>query len=592
MKSFIKNVLSSCLGTFGALIIIAILGFIAMAGMVSFFSDMSNYESGKVKGEEVLLIELDEELPELTNNTRQIRFDLSDNVTVGSQDIIRLIEKAKTDEDIKGIVLDLKMSNCSYATASALRNALNDFKESGKFIYSYADALSQKQYYLASVADSVFLNPNGSVTFKGMGIMMPYFKNTLEMLDIKPEIYYVGNYKSATEPFRREDMSEEDRKQKRMYINSLFSVMTEGISESRNIPQSEVNRIADEFLIRNAEDAVEYKFVDNLIYYSDYIDLVKEKIGFNRDEKFSPFTIDSYYNKHKNDLKPNEGDEIAIVYAEGDIITTKGSMGQISDNKYVPLLRDIEMNKDIKGVILRVNSPGGSALASDNIWNQVERLRKAGKKVIVSMGTYAASGGYYISCNADYIYAEPTTMTGSIGVYGIFFNTNDFFNNKLGITFDTVQTGEFTNSFTAVTGRSEEAKSIIQNSVDDIYSQFKQRVADGRNMSIDEVEKIAQGRVYTGTKALELGLVDEIGGLPQAVAKMAEMLEIDKYDIDEYPKVKSPFEQLMKEFSNQQGPEKLTLSGLPPEYRELYTQLKKIKTMQGIQARTPYVFVE
>lgn len=593
MKNFIKNIFSSCLGALGAMILICGLFVIAAMGMASFFSDMSNFETGgSGKGEEILYLRLSDALPELTNNTEQFQFSFSDNVAVGVQDIVRLIDIAKTDDAIKGIVIVPNVSFGSYTTVSTIRDALKSFKESDKFVYAYSDYMSQKQYYLASVADSIYLNPNGSISFTGMGLIGMYFKNTLDMLGIKPEIYYVGDYKSATEPLRRTGMSDEDRLQKRQYLNALFDEVATDVAESRNLEVTKVRNIADSLLIRNSQDALDLNFIDGITYYSDFITRVKENLGMDIDKAFMPYSIESYYTTHKSDLTSGEGDEIAIVYAEGPIIAAKGSIGQISDDRYVDLLRKLQFNDDVKGVILRVNSPGGSALASDNIWHQINELKAAGKKVIVSMGTYAASGGYYISCNADYIYAEPTTLTGSIGVFGVHFNANNFFNEKLGITFDTVQTGLYTMSFTPFTGRGPTVDSIIQNSVEQVYQKFMTRVSDGRDIPISRVAQIAQGRVYTGKRALELGLVDEIGGLNDAINKMVAMLNLEKYDIDEYPQVKTPLEQFLNELSGKGIPDKISLSTLPPKYRLFVDQLYTLRNMQGIQARMPFVLIK
>lgn len=427
-----------------------------------------------------------------------------------------------------------------------------------------------------------------------MGLMTMYFKNTLDKLGIEPEIYYVGDFKSATEPLRRTDMSDADRLQKKQYLDAIFSEMIDDIAQSRNLNPDTLEYISDNALIRSAEDALKWGLVDNLSYYSDFINKVKARIGMEKNTKFMPYNINSYYNKYNKKLtpSPSNADEIAIVYAEGSIIDGKPAIGKIADSKYVKLLRKLRFDDDVRGVILRVNSPGGSALASDNIWHEIEKLKAAGKKVIVSMGTYAASGGYYISCNADYIFAEPTTLTGSIGVFGVLFNANDFFNNKLGITFDTVQTGKFTNSFTPFMGRDKQEAEIIQSSVNEIYQQFMSRVAEGRDIPIDSVAEIAQGRVYTGKKALSLGLVDEIGSLQDAINKMVVILDIDVYDIDEYPEVSSPLEQLIKEITGENGAKKITLSALPTEYTTILNQLENIQEMEGVQARLPFMVVK
>lgn len=592
MKNFIKNILSSCLGSMIALILVFGLFFVAMIGMVSFFSDMSNFQSNSpTEGEKALLLELPRMMPELTNNV-ETSFDLSSNVNVGTQDVVRLIKKAEEDKNIEGIILRPETGGVPYSSLRLIRNALEEFKESGKFIYSYADYMSQKNYYMASVADSVFLNPNGTVSFEGMGMLNVYFKDALNKLDIEPEIFYVGNFKSATEPLRRNNMSEEDRHQRKEFLEALFNTVLEDISRNRLISVTDLRQISDEFLIRNAEDAIAYKLVDQLAYYSEFNNALKSRMGLSEDDTFSPYNIQAYYGKNKTKLLSRSGEEIAVVYAEGSITDGDDTPGSITNDQYVRLLRKLRFDDNIKGIVLRVDSPGGSALVSDNIWHEIEQLKAAGKKVVVSMGTYAASGGYYISCNADYIYAEPTTLTGSIGVFGVMMNTGKFFNNKLGITFDTVQTGKFTNSFTAFFEKNEEERAIIQQSVEDVYDKFIERVADGRNLSREDVEALAQGHIYSGVDALELNLVDELGDINEAVNKVAELLEIEEYKIREYPKLKSPIEQFLKQISGQDAPEVLTKAAIPEEYRDMIDQLKMIQSMDGVQARLPYMVVQ
>ncbi len=595
MKNFIKNILSSCLGSIIAMIIVLGLLFVMMIGMASFFSDMSSLQSsGSDKGEKVLYLELPASMPELTNNEDVgMNFVLSSSgVKVGVQDLIRLINIAKDDKGIKGIVIDPKVSTISYSSVGNVRKALEEFKASGKFIYAYADYMSQKNYYLASVADSVFINPNGGISLEGMGMTNVYLKNLLDKLEIEPEIFYVGNFKSATEPLRRTDMSEEDRLQRKNYLNTLFSVMVDDIAGSRNLDAREVRKVSDNYELRDANDALNKGFVDGLIYYSDFNDILKERLGLKGKDKFSPYNIQSYYNKNKTKLISSGSDEIAVIYAEGSIEDGDNKPGAITNDQYVKLLRKLQSDDKIKGVILRVDSPGGSAMVSDNIWYEIEKLKAAGKKVVVSMGTYAASGGYYISCNADYIFAEPTTLTGSIGVFGVMMNTSKFFNNKLGITFDTVQTGKFTNSFSGFVNKDEEVKEIIQKSVDEIYEQFIGRVATGRSMDIEKVKEIAQGHIYSGVDALEIGLVDELGDLYNAVDKMAELLGTDDYKIKEYPQLKSPLEQFLKQLSGDDAPKVLAQSQLPQEYRSLLKEIDLIKKMDGVQARLPFIIME
>ncbi|WP_298737622.1 signal peptide peptidase SppA [uncultured Chitinophaga sp.] len=506
----------------------------------------------------------------------------------GLYDVVRLIAYAAKDDNIKGIYLKTDGNPNGFATSEELRNALMQFKKSGKFVYAYGEGISQQAYYLASTANKIFLHPQGGLDFAGFSTQVMYLKGTLEKLDIQPQIFYDGKFKSATEPFRETRMTEANRIQTSAYLGDLYGHFLSNISKERNLDTATLHRYANEGLIQHPEDALKYKLVDGLKYDDQVMDELRKKLSIKKDEDINFVSLSKYEESASTKYKSTTGDnKIAVLYAQGNIVS-KGDNDDvmISSEEYLTQIRKLREDKSIKAVVFRVNSPGGSALASETIWRELELTKKV-KPVVVSMGDYAASGGYYISCMADSIFAEPNTLTGSIGVFAVLPNLQGFFKNKLGITFDGVKTGQYADLGTATRPLTPTEQQFIQNAIDSIYSTFKSRVAAGRKLSPAVVDSIAQGRVWSGVQAKELGLVDRLGGLNEAIAAAAKMAKISSYRLREYPDVKDPIEKLLSSLGN-----KTSASMVKKELGEHYTiyqQIKRIKEMSGeAQARLPF----
>ena len=422
-------------------------------------------------------------------------------------------------------------------------------------------------------------------------MIQPFFKNMLDKIGVNMQVTYAGNYKSATEPFRLTEMSPENREQVREFVESLYDSYLSGIGESRKLTVTELKDIANGWKIRNPEDAVKMGLVDVAGYKDQLMAEMRKKMGLEDDDKIPFLDLADYYMSEEMD-PGYSADQIAVVYAEGSIQGGEGQPGLITDEQYVKWLEKIRKDDDIKAVVLRVNSPGGSALASENIWRELKLIKEAGKPIVVSMGDFAASGGYYISCMADSIYAEPTTLTGSIGVFSMMPNAEELFEEKLGITFDTVKTGQYSTSLTPFYAWTDPEHQIMQADVNEIYETFLQRVAEGRGMTRDQVHEIAQGRVWTGEKALQLGLVDGLGGMEQALTTAASLAGIDDYWTKEYPVVKDPIKQFMETFMDDEEDirSRMISRELGGEYGDLYDYYRDMRSAQGAQARLPFIF--
>lgn len=591
MKQFFKFMFASCLGMFLFLILVTVIGGITATSMANKAS-----KTEKTQPNSILKITLSDLMPEQTNNVAMNPFEFDTDDVTGLHDMIDAIETAKTDDNIKGIYLDLANPQGGFATLSVIRRALEDFKDNDtkKFITAYADGYSQKSYYLASVADEIYMNPIGSVDFKGLSGTILFFKDMLDRLGIDMQVFYVGNFKSATEPFRRTNMSDASRLQAREYIEQLYGVMLEDISKSRNIPVAKLRKLADNYALRNADDAVEYKFVDKTMYKDEIIAHLKEQIGLDADEDIPVMSLAAYAKANPKSRNLREKNKIAVIYAEGTIVDGEGENGQIGGDKYSKIIREIRQDKKVKAIVLRVNSGGGSGFASEKIWRELKLAQEQGIPIIVSMGDYAASGGYYIACLADSIFAEQNTITGSIGVFGTIPSVEDFMRDKIGITVDTVKTGRFSTGITPFYDVNDEEGQIIQESVEDFYYLFLGRVAKGRDMDTAAVHKIAQGRVWTGQKALEIGLIDAHGDLDRAIAAAANLADVEKYRVAEYPTIKEPLQQLIEEFTGKSKDKtaKASRALIKEEMGDLYPyyeQIKEIRQMKGIQARMPFV---
>lgn len=504
----------------------------------------------------------------------------------GLDEILANIEKAKKDDNIDGIFLEILMPQAGISTLGEIRDALLDFKESGKFIVASSDSYTQAAYYLASVADEVYLTPTGLVQWTGLRSEILFFKGTLDRLGIEPEIIRTGEYKSAVEPFMQEEMSEESREQITSYISSIWQVMLEDVAGTRGMSAGELDRIAGQLLVRNDQLAVQHGLVDSLLYRDDILSLLKGYTGVDEEDDLNVVDIARYTRvpePRTGRRRPRE--KLAVVYAEGTIMPGEGSAQVIGSDRISRALREARRDTTIKAIVFRVNSPGGSALASEVIWREVD-LASREKPVIVSMGDVAASGGYYIAAPATKIVASPQTITGSIGVFGMLFDVSDFLNDRLGITVDVVKTNQYADIMSPYRSMTPAEREIIQEGVEEIYEVFTGRVADGRDMEVSRVDEIAQGRVWSGYNARELGLVDEFGGLNRAIEIAAEEAGIDEYRIVSLPRIPDPFEELLRAFSFET---RARLFGRNHgEAARYYDALRIAFENQGVQARMPF----
>jgi len=508
---------------------------------------------------------------------------------VGLDEILHAIAIAKEDDKISGISINNSFLLAGWSQTQAIRKALNNFKESGKFIYAYSDFYVQKDYYMASVADSIFINPVGAMDFKGLSTEILFYKELQEKTGVKMEVIRHGKYKSAVEPYIADEMSEANREQIKELITSIWSVMAADIASERNISEANINRIADTLGGRNPQYAKATGLIDDILFYDEYEAHLRNVMALADEDDLNYISL-SDYTSYSNTKKVYTGtDEIAVIYAQGEILYGEGGtniIGQGIINKALIKARDDE---DIKAIVLRVNSPGGSALTSDIIWREVE-LAKAKKPVVVSMGDVAASGGYYIAAGADKIYAEPTTITGSIGVFGTIPNMNELADD-IGINAEQVGTNENAVDYSLFEPMSPKFRSTIKEGIEQTYDTFLSRVAQGRNISIAEADSLGQGRVWSGVDAKRIGLVDELGGLDEAIAAAAEMADTDSYKIKKFPKYKSGFEQFMENIGGASTQAKQAF--IEEELgTEAYTILKEVKTameQKGIQARMPFV---
>lgn len=591
MKQFFKYLLATIFG-----IVISIFLLVMILISVAGLSD----KPAKIEANSILHIKLDSRILDRESDSPFENFDKFSGdfeQQLGlKKDIIDNLKKAKTDDNIKGILLDLSQIDGGMASLDEIRAALVDFKASGKFIFSYSELYTQKAYFLASVADSVFIYPEGVLEFRGLNTSISFMKGLFEKLEIQPQIIRGKNnkFKSAVEPFFLDKMSDANREQTSKYVGTIWKHMLNAISESRHIPVEELTVIADSLRIRKATDAVKYKFADAAIYKDELLEILRQKTGAEDEKKIKFVSLKKYTSSGKTDDEEDDGkgkyskDKIAVVYAQGGIESGKGDNETIGSDRISEAIRKARKDDKVKAIVLRVNSPGGSALASDVIWREMGLAKKV-KPVIVSMGDVAASGGYYISCNADTIVASPVTITGSIGVFGVLPNTQKFFNNKLGITFDGVKTNKYSDLGDLTRPLSAEEFNIIQEEVDDIYNDFTGKVSEGRNMPQANVDSIGQGRVWSGTDAKSIGLVDEFGGLNKAIEIAAAKAGITDYRLTYLPAKKDPFEQIMKQIMGEGDEESRIIAKALGSNYKYYQQFQTVLKMSGVQARLPYL---
>ena len=585
MKNFLKIVFGSCLGVFLAGIVMMLLSFGTLGAVMGAGGEKADVDNGSV-----LVLKFDNLIPEKTNNLPVDPMDFKSEKVVGLHDLVRTIEHAKEDSDIEGMLLDMSSMPGGNTTKSSIRKAIQDFKSDGKFVVAYSENYSQGAYYMASVADKIYVHPLGGIEFGGFGGTIPFFKDMIDRLGIKMQIYYAGQFKSATEPFRLNKMSEQNRMQTREYLDGMYQIFLEDISAARDIPVSTLRSVANEYKLRKAEDCVSHGFADAVGYYDEVLSDLRGRLSLDEEDKIPSITISKYANGRYGKTSTAK-DKIAVVYAEGSIVTGKGEAGNIGGDKYAKIVRKLRQDDKTKALVLRINSGGGSALASDIMWRELELFKQTGRPFIVSFGDVAASGGYYIACGADSIYAEPNSITGSIGVFGMIPSMQEMLREKVGVTFDTIKTGKYAHGITPFIDISPEEGQLIQEGVDDIYETFLKRVADGREMSRDAVHEIAQGRVWLGTKGQEIGLVDVMGDLNDAIVAAAEKANLDNYRTSEYPRVKEPLQQMIDQFT---GAEEANFQEhfIKKELGELYPYIKElseVKRMKGPQARMPFV---
>lgn len=587
MKQFFKFMFASFAGTILTFIVI----FLFFAGMVASLVAMSGDKEVDVKEHSVLHINWKAPILDRSTDNPFEGFDfatMESKKPVGLNVILKTLEKAKTDPKIEGIFLDMESLPAGLATSQEIRGKLKEFKETGKFIVSYANNYDQKAYYLASVGNEIYLNPEGMVLFKGLNAQLMFLKGLLAKLDIDIQVVRGPNntFKSAVEPLMYDKMSESNRLQMKTLLDSMWGQILMALNESRGVSIDDLNTIADNLELSTAEKALELKFIDGIFYRDQMIDLLKEKTGRSEDDKLNLLAFDSY-----STVKvPEEGelsrDRIAIVYAQGGIVQGKGSESEIGSETVAKALNDARKNEKVKAIVFRVNSGGGDAQASEIIRREVE-LAVSEKPVIVSMGDMAASGGYWISASANHIFAEPTTLTGSIGVFGIIPNMKGLFNNKLGITWDEIGTNKNSDFIDVMKPLSPYQHAKLDESVIDIYEKFIALVAKSRNLEEAYVDSIARGRVWTGADAKTIGLVDDFGGLEAAVKYAAQEAGLgESYRLIEYPKRKEFIQQLMDELTGQVSTR--IVSHELGEYAKYYQNLKSLEDMHGVQARLPY----
>ena len=581
MKDFIKFTFASVLGVVLAGIIFTILGIVTMVGMVA-----SSDTETVVKENSIFVLDLEGTLSERVQDNPFQTLMGEENQAYGLDDILASIQKAKDNEDIKGIYLQTAFLETSFASLEEIRHALLDFKESGKFIVAYADQYTQDMYYLASVADKIIVNPQGSISWHGLASQPIFFKDLLKKVGVEMQIFKVGTYKSAVEPFIATEMSDANREQVTAFLSSIWGRLLEDVSASRNIPVETLNKYANEMMdLQPAETYLANGLADTLLYKDGVLDYLKEISGREADESLRTLSLEDMKNVKRNTPLDKSGNIIAVYYAFGGIDDTTSPEEGIDSEKVIKDLRKLREDETVKAVVFRVNSPGGSAYGSEQIWREVVLLKEK-KPVIVSMGDYAASGGYYISCAADYIVADPTTLTGSIGIFGMFPNMEELLTDKLGLDFDMVKTNKFADMGTLARPFNSDERAAMQNYINNGYKLFVKRCADGRGMSVEAIEKIAEGRVWTGATAKELGLVDELGGLDKAIEIAAQKAEVEAYSLLTYPAMDDFFSTLMDT-----GKEHYIEGKLVETLGEAYPSIKfiqNVKDMDRIQARMPF----
>jgi len=578
MGQFFKFTFATIFGIF----LFTVLSFLLLIGIGA---AASGKKTTHIASNSILKLELNYNIPEKSNEDPFADIDFQTfkpKKSVGLAEILKSIEHAKTDKNIAGIYLPLGITPNGFATLEAIRNKLIDFKKSGKFVYAYGVLVSQKSYYLATAADKVFIDKNGYLELRGLGSEIPYFKNAFDKYGIEVQEFHVGAFKSAIEPFIRSNMSEPNREQTTLLLGDLQQRMVNNISVARKIEPAFFQSVLDSLKATNAKDCKALGLVEEDIYFDQLLNKLMEKTGAKKIKDLEFVELDKYVSV-LDDSKNDSKNRVAVVVLEGTIVDGEGGQGEIGGDKVAKLLRKLREDEKVKTLVLRVNSPGGSAVASDIIWREVF-LTKKDKPVVVSFGDVAASGGYYIACGADRIFAQPNTITGSIGVFGLIPNFQKLLTNQLGVTFDEVEMSEH-----AVFGGGTKPldafeSKVVQAEVERVYGDFKSRVAEGRNQPKEEIEKIAQGRVWTGTQGLDRGLVDEIGSLDDAIAFAVKKASLKDYKVKFYPEEKSFAEQISESFAEMKTNWVKEQVG---EHYQLLQTIKQLKSRSGVQCRMP-----
>ncbi len=580
MRQFFKMLFASMFGfIIGGILLVFIVGGIITASL----SSLADKKVSTIEDKSILHITLGYPIPERTPNN-PFSSIMGDADIVGLNDIMDNLKKAQSDPHIKGVLLEIMAVGGGWATAEEIRNAIIDFKKSGKFVIAYSEIYTNGSYYIATAADKIYLNPTGEMLFNGMFAQVTFFKKALDKLGIEmtaikgPD----NKYKSAVEPFLYDHMSAENKEQVEVYLNSINNHMLEKVAESRKMQMADVKEIANELKIKCASDAKNLKMVDDLWYKDQLLAELNKRLGQGEKDKIHMVDMGKYANVNVPGSEPDGEGKIAIIYATGEINSGEGSDNSIGSERISEAIRKARKDDKINAVVLRVNSPGGSALASDIIWREVELTRQK-KPVVVSMGDVAASGGYYIAAPASYIFAQPNTITGSIGVFGLIPNYQKLMNDKLGITTEGIKTGKHSDLGDMGRPMTAEEKTIYETLVTKVYNNFVDRVATGRKKSKAEIDEIARGRVWTGEDALKNGLVDKIGGIDDAIKKAAELAKIKSFRIKVLPQMKNPLEKFFKNGTSDVKQD-LIESELG-EYATVYRTLKAIKTWKGVQAR-------
>lgn len=585
---FLSNVLSTLLGIF-LFFIICFFGILIIAALIGNQPDVVQVKKNSVLEMDLSTIQLDY----VGKNADPIMIFLEGGEKVGFTEILEAIEAAKEDDKIEGIsLLNANIDNLGTAQLKALRNQLNDFKDSGKFVTAYGNYFTQTQYYLNSVADSIFINPMGMLEFKGLSSEILYMKDLQEKSGIQLEVIRHGKYKSAVEPFLDNKMSAENREQISELLTSMWDSMSTDIAESRKISVDTLNSIANNWSARTPEMAVNRKLVDKIAYEDEYHASLKKHLNVEEDKDYEKVEIVEYAKKVKS--TPVKGsakikDRIAVIYAQGEIMGGEGKVNIIGEGAIRKAIIKARKDKNVKAIVLRVDSPGGNALTAELIWRELENT-KGVKPIVVSMGNYAASGGYYIACNADKIFAESTTITGSIGVFGLLPNVTQL-TNRMGIYSQQVSTHDLSIEYSPFQPLSSRSKEIIQESIEQVYTTFITRVANGRNMTLEQVDEIAQGRIWTGTQALKLGLVDQIGGLHDAIKEAAALAKLEQYKTNSYPEYEENFKDFLEGSPFIKSKEQWIAEEFGVEGKQFMHQLQMIKNRETIQATIPYYLV-